>query len=65
MLDFTRFFVELYPARWAILEGVGMTLTRKDARWSALSDCPTAGTVTVNWLVSLPSAPAGAPSVAR
>ena len=26
MLDFTRFFVELYPARWAILEGVGMTL---------------------------------------
>jgi len=26
MLDFTRFFAELYPARWAILEGVGMTL---------------------------------------
>ncbi len=26
MLDFPRFFVELYPARWALLEGVGMTL---------------------------------------
>jgi len=26
MLDFTRFFVEIYPARWAILQGVGMTL---------------------------------------
>jgi polar amino acid transport system permease protein len=26
MLDFTRVFIEIYPARWAVLQGVGMTL---------------------------------------
>src|SRR5262245_58337100 len=26
MLDIPRFLSELYPARWALLEGVGMTL---------------------------------------
>ena len=28
-------------------QGVPMMLIRKEPRWSALSDCPTAGTVTV------------------
>lgn len=46
-------------------QGVPEMVTRKEPLWSAVSDWPTAGTVMVTLLDSVPSRPAGTPLVPR